>query len=56
VILLSGHATPSLRARARAARFGAVLGKPLLNHVLLDALRAILGGEEDDRRLRVGCR
>src|ERR1700683_4761133 len=33
VILLTGHATPSLRGRARVAGFGAVLEKPLLNNV-----------------------
>jgi two-component system response regulator FixJ len=55
VILLTGHATPSLRARARSAGFQAVLEKPLLNNILLDTLRTILG-DEDDRPRQVGCR
>jgi two-component system, LuxR family, response regulator FixJ len=53
VILLTGHVTPSLRARARAAGFREVLEKPLLNNILLDTLRSIVGNGE--RRLPVGC-
>ena len=49
VILLTGHATPSLRARAGSAGFRAVLEKPLLNNILLDTLRTILGDEEERR-------
>jgi two-component system, LuxR family, response regulator FixJ len=55
VILLTGHATPSLRVRAGSAGFRAVLEKPLLNNILLETLRTILG-DEDDRRRQVRSR
>jgi two-component system response regulator FixJ len=43
VILLTGHATGRLRARAAAAGVRLVLEKPLLDNVLMDGIRAILG-------------
>jgi FixJ family two-component response regulator len=46
VILLTSYATPPLRARAASAGFRAVLEKPLLNNILLDTLRTILGDED----------
>jgi FixJ family two-component response regulator len=54
VILLTSHATPSLRAQAAAAGFRAVLEKPLLNNILLDTLRTILGHEDDRQAGRSG--
>jgi two-component system response regulator FixJ len=43
MILLTGHATSRLRARAAAAGVRLVLEKPLLDNVLIDGIRAILG-------------
>jgi two-component system response regulator FixJ len=45
VILLTNYATSALRARAASAGFWEVLEKPLLNNILLDTLRAVLGDE-----------
>jgi two-component system, LuxR family, response regulator FixJ len=45
VILLTSYATAPLRDRAAAAGFRAVLEKPLLNNILLDTLRTILGDD-----------
>jgi two-component system response regulator FixJ len=44
VILLTGHATPHLRARAATAGVRLVLEKPLLDNALVDGIRVILGG------------
>jgi two-component system response regulator FixJ len=44
VILLTGHATTHLRARAATAGVRLVLEKPLLDNALLDGIRMILGG------------
>ena len=43
VILLTGHATPHLRARAATAGVRLVLEKPLLDNALVDGIRVILG-------------
>ena len=51
-ILLAGYVPARLRVRAAAAGFHAVLEKPLLNNVLLDALRAVVeprSGEKADQ-------
>jgi two-component system, LuxR family, response regulator FixJ len=45
VILLTSHATAGLRSRAVSAGFRAVLEKPLLNNILVDTLRTVLGDE-----------
>ena len=45
VILLTSYVTGRIQARAAAAGFRAVLEKPLLNNILLDTLRTILGGD-----------
>jgi two-component system, LuxR family, response regulator FixJ len=55
VILLASYVPVRLRVRAAAAGFHAVLEKPLLNNVLLDTLREIVGPgsgvmEDADRR------
>jgi len=42
-IMLTSHATPSVRARAQAAGVRKVLEKPLLDNSLLDDIRTILG-------------
>jgi two-component system response regulator FixJ len=42
VILLTGHATKGLRARAATAGVRSVLEKPLLDDVLLDSLRSLV--------------
>jgi two-component system response regulator FixJ len=44
VILLTGHATSHLRARAATAGVRLVLEKPLLDNALVDGLQTILGG------------
>jgi two-component system, LuxR family, response regulator FixJ len=41
-IMLTSHATPSVRARADAAGVSKVLEKPLLDNVLMDNIRSIL--------------
>jgi len=46
VILLTGHATKRLRARATNAGVHSVLEKPLLDDVLIDSLRVILGRDD----------
>jgi FixJ family two-component response regulator len=43
VILLTSHATGHLRTRATGAGIRMVLEKPLLNNILADGIRAILG-------------
>jgi two-component system, LuxR family, response regulator FixJ len=43
VILLTGHATTHLRARAATAGVRLVLEKPLLDNALVDGIRVILG-------------
>jgi FixJ family two-component response regulator len=42
-ILLSSHVTPRVRARANAAGARMILEKPLLENVLMDNIRSILG-------------
>jgi two-component system, LuxR family, response regulator FixJ len=42
-IMLSSHATPQERARANAAGVHTVLEKPLLDNILMENIRAILG-------------
>ena len=49
VILLAGYVPVRLRVRAAAAGFHAVLEKPLLNNVLLDALQTITEPGRGDR-------
>jgi FixJ family two-component response regulator len=49
VILLASYVPVRLRDRAVRAGFPAVLEKPLLNNVLLDTLRAIVGPGGDAR-------
>jgi FixJ family two-component response regulator len=41
-IMLTSHATPSIRARADAAGVRKLLEKPLLDNALMDNIRAIL--------------
>jgi two-component system response regulator FixJ len=41
-IMLTSHATPSVRARADAAGVSKVLEKPLLDNTLIDSIRSIL--------------
>lgn len=41
-IMLTSHATPNVRARARAAGVIKVLEKPLLDNALVDNIRTIL--------------
>ncbi len=41
-ILLTSHATPRVRARAKSAGVRTVLEKPLLENVLIDNIRSIL--------------
>jgi two-component system, LuxR family, response regulator FixJ len=43
VILLTSHATSSLQKRAAGAGIQMVLEKPLLNNVLADSIRTVLG-------------
>jgi two-component system, LuxR family, response regulator FixJ len=42
-IMLTGHATPMVRARAEAAGVRNVLEKPLLDDALMENIRSILG-------------
>ena len=42
-IMLTSHATPTMRARAAAAGVRKVLEKPLLENTLVDDIRAIFG-------------
>jgi two-component system response regulator FixJ len=46
-IMLTSRATPQDRARARAAGVSMVLEKPLLENVLMDNIRTVLGATPD---------
>lgn len=45
-IMLTSHATPSVRARAAAAGVEAVLEKPLLDNALMDNIRRLLASTD----------
>jgi two-component system response regulator FixJ len=50
VILLTSHATSRLNTRAASAGIQKVLEKPLLDNVLADSIRDILGSEWEKNR------